>query len=162
MKIAVTGHRPGKLGNEWEGIGYYSDKIRSYLQSIINQYYEDNQLTLITGMALGVDMIWAELAIDNDLPFIAAIPCIGHEMKWSNSQQTRYHLILNHPLCDKRIITPSMYNPSVMQVRNEWMVDACDLLVGVWDGSSGGTANCVNYAMKHEKKLVLMNPDDIA
>jgi uncharacterized phage-like protein YoqJ len=164
MRIAVTGHRPGKLGDEWNGIGYYSDKIRTYLQKIINEYTQpwNPTLTCISGMALGVDMIWAELAIENDLPFVAAIPCLNQEVKWSERQKQRYHAILNHPNCEKRIITPSPYNHEVMQIRNEWMVDNCNLLVGVWDGSSGGTGNCIAYALKQKRELVLMNPEDFA
>ena len=161
MKIAATGHRPGKLGNEWDGIGIHSDKVRSFLQSIVNHYYETEQLELISGMALGVDMIWAEVAIDNGLHFIAAIPCFNQEGKWSWRQQKRYHEILNHPLCDKRIITASTYNPKVMSIRNEWMVDACDLLVGVFDGSPGGTANCIDYAIRQKRKIKVMSPNDI-
>src|SRR5882672_1645435 len=156
MKIAVTGHRPGKLGNEWDGIGYYSDSIRDYLQSVIDDVckVKEEPITLITGMALGVDMIWAELAIDNDIPFIAAIPCVGQEMKWNERQVNRYNKLVNHPLCEMFIVTPTMYNPQVMQIRNEWMEDNCDLLVAVWNGTPGGTANCVEYAKKKNKQIM--------
>ncbi|WP_188052008.1 hypothetical protein [Azospirillum sp. Sh1] len=33
-----------------------------------------------------------------------------------------------------------------MNTRNEWMVDHSDRLLALWDGSQGGTANCVRYA----------------
>jgi uncharacterized phage-like protein YoqJ len=35
-----------------------------------------------------------------------------------------------------------------MQVRNEWMVDSSDGVVALWNGTAGGTANCVRYAEK--------------
>jgi uncharacterized phage-like protein YoqJ len=35
-----------------------------------------------------------------------------------------------------------------MQRRNEWMVDRADKLVALWDGSWGGTFNCIEYARK--------------
>jgi uncharacterized phage-like protein YoqJ len=41
----------------------------------------------------------------------------------------------------------------MLQKRNEWMVDHCDLLIAVWDGSEGGTANCVRYARHHERQI---------
>lgn len=91
MKIAVTGHRPPKIGNEWDGIGYYSDRIRGFLQGVIDTCLPNEpDLTLISGMALGVDMIWAELAISNNLPLIAAVPCFGQESKWPKSSVDRY------------------------------------------------------------------------
>lgn len=39
-----------------------------------------------------------------------------------------------------------------------WMVDNCDLLIAVHDGSPGGTANCVNYANQKNKKIININP----
>ena len=35
-----------------------------------------------------------------------------------------------------------------MPTRNEYMVDLADKIIAVWDGSNGGTANCVKYAEK--------------
>jgi uncharacterized phage-like protein YoqJ len=40
------------------------------------------------------------------------------------------------------------------QRRNEFMVDAADVLAAFFDGSPGGTANCVLYASKVGKKVV--------
>jgi len=45
-----------------------------------------------------------------------------------------------------------------MQKRNEWMVDHSDYVIAVWDGSKGGTGNCVKYAIKQEKEILQLNP----
>jgi len=34
------------------------------------------------------------------------------------------------------------------------MVDLSDMVAAFWDGSSGGTGNCVRYALKVGKKMV--------
>ena len=47
-----------------------------------------------------------------------------------------------------------------MQKRNQFMVDHSNLLIAVWDGSSGGTSNCVAYAKKIGLQIVLFNPKD--
>ena len=157
VRIAVTGHRPSKLGNEWDGIGDYSDRITGTLQKIIKDHRHESTIG-ISGLALGVDMLWAELLIRNKIPFIGAVPCVGQETKWSYDQRKRYNKIINHPLCELKIITASLYQPGVMQIRNTWMVDNCDLLVGIWDGSPGGTANCIEYAKKVERKTLIFKP----
>jgi len=41
-----------------------------------------------------------------------------------------------------------------MQTRNIWMVDNCDLVLALWDGSDGGTGNCIKYANKIGKPIV--------
>jgi hypothetical protein len=35
-----------------------------------------------------------------------------------------------------------------MQIRNEWMVDHCTHVAALWDGSPGGTGNCIRYVRK--------------
>ena len=35
-----------------------------------------------------------------------------------------------------------------MMMRNRHMVERCDLLLSVWDGSPGGTGSTVHYAMQ--------------
>lgn len=53
MRIAVTGHRPDKLGNEYDGKGPISGFIISKLQEVLDTY-AGNEILPITGMALGV------------------------------------------------------------------------------------------------------------
>jgi uncharacterized phage-like protein YoqJ len=162
MKVAVTGHRPNKLNNEYDGIGPYSDHIRYHLQEVISTYtvgvHLGMNLTLISGMALGVDMIWAELAIANNIPFIAAIPCQGQHSVWPQKSKERYLDLIDHPLCTKMYISIGEYSPQKMQLRNKWMVDNCNLLVAVWDGTTGGTKNCYNYAISVNKPVLRINP----
>ena len=52
------------------------------------------------------------------------------------------------------------YSYDTMQKRNEWMVDNCTQLIGVFDGSPGGTANCLKYAKNKLKEvdITIINP----
>ena len=45
-----------------------------------------------------------------------------------------------------------------MQARNQWMVDHCQLLIAVFDGSPGGTKNCVDYALRVRREIRLIDP----
>ena len=38
-----------------------------------------------------------------------------------------------------------------MQERNIFMVDRADEILAVWNGTSGGTKNCIDYAKKQNK-----------
>lgn len=46
----------------------------------------------------------------------------------------------------------------LMQKRNEYMVDLADRVIAVWDGSKGGTANCIKYAEKVGKEIIKIKP----
>ena len=157
MTIALTGHRPNKLLYEWDGKGPISDAIFMILCQIIE---ERKPTKGISGMALGADMLWAEALIEKEVPFIAAIPCKGQEKMWPKKSQWRYNEILSSPLCTKFIVSDGGYSPYKMQKRNEWMVDNCDLLIGVHDGSNGGTYNCIQYA-KGKVETIIINPKSL-
>lgn len=165
MKIAITGHRPHKLGNDYDLTSPLIQWIRKQITSIINSYnkgeftqtYTSN-LTFITGMALGIDTLFAKIAIENNIPFIAAIPCKGHSNMWIEKSKKVYFDILQNPLCTTYFVSSDEYNSSCMQNRNIWMVNNCDLLIAVWDGTSGGTANCVKYAKSVNKEIIIINP----
>ena len=62
MRIAITGHRPNKLGNDYDLTGLLIQKIKVKLQEIIN---DKRPTHLISGMALGIDTLWAQLALEN-------------------------------------------------------------------------------------------------
>jgi uncharacterized phage-like protein YoqJ len=156
MRIAVTGHRPNKLGNEYNLNGPITTKIKLDLQRLINHL---RPFQMISGMALGVDTIWAILALENNIPLIAAIPCINQESKWPESSQKRYKEILSNPLTIIEQVSNESYSNECMQNRNIWMVNNCDLLIGVWDKTGGGTANCLKYADSIGKKVILVNLD---
>lgn len=113
---------------------------------------------MISGRALGVDTIWALLAIKHEVPLVCAVPCYGQSKKWPQKSQDVHKLIINHPNSCLVFTHEGEYNEECMQKRNEWMVNECDILVAVWDGSSGGTANCVKYARSVGKQIILIKP----
>lgn len=149
MIVAITGHRPDKLGREYGLKGPYSFYIKKELQKYISQY---NVKTLISGMALGVDSIAALLAIENKINLIAAIPCEGQEKVWPESSQKIYNDILKYDKCTKIVLSPK-YTIKCMQERNIYMVDNSDLVIAVWDGTKGGTKNCIDYALSIKKPI---------
>lgn len=146
MIIAATGHRPNKLGG-------YAPSVFDALVALAVGYIEEMKPTKgISGMALGWDMAWAQALIHCRVPFIAAIPFVGQEAVWPYQSKNHYHSLLKkaetiYPVC------PPGYAAWKMQKRNEWMVNQCDRLVALYDGTSGGTANCVGYARKKQKDI---------
>ncbi len=158
MVIAFTGHRPNKLNgyNKNDNIELINT-IEKALIPLIN----DGYTTFITGMALGVDQWAADVVLklrkQYFLKLVAAIPCIGQEKFWPHDSQVEYRRILSK--CDEIYnVSNKPYEPKCMQRRNEFMVYNADLIVAVWDGTFGGTGNCVKYAMKKCKPILVINP----
>lgn len=153
MIISGTGHRPQKLG------GFIiPNKIFNYVcktaESIIIKECPDK---IITGMALGYDTWLAQISYKLKIPFIAAVPFLGQESKWPKESQILYNKLLNMA-SEVVIVSDGGYSPQSMQVRNGWMVDHSDKILACWDGSNGGTANCISYAKSVGKEIIRINP----
>lgn len=153
MKVAVTGHRPNKLwGYDLTHLNYIKlqDKLGQVLKDIKCDY-------AISGMALGVDTIFALTALDIGIKLECAIPCLNQSKMWSKKSRDTYNEILK--LAHKvTYVSDKPYAPRCMQLRNKYMVDIADKIIAVWDGSAGGTANCVRYAEKQGKPIYRIDP----
>lgn len=156
--VAVTGHRPAKLGGfdplPTTPKGRLQQWIRDELEGRLVALQDEHGAALqaISGMALGVDQWFAEACRSLSIPFIAAIPFDGQETPWPWPARAKYAELL----ADARevvVVSGGGYGPWKMQARNRWMVDRADILLAVWDGSSGGTAHCVKYAMSQDRKI---------
>ncbi|WP_346961287.1 SLOG family protein [Clostridium sp.] len=182
MNIAFTGHRPNKLG----GYDFDNEKnrlIRFKLLEVIEDILvtrEDINFHFICGGAIGVDQFafhvcnkLKERCNPNTIAITTeiAIPFLDQPSKWYGADKFRYEFhkkiadkvtyvdMLNNYIIEDYIA--GGYYPAKMQQRNKYMVDNCDILIAVWDGSKGGTVNCVNYAKKLGKKNIYINPKDI-
>jgi O-acetyl-ADP-ribose deacetylase (regulator of RNase III) len=71
---------------------------------------------------------------------------------WKDHQKTA--LRDTWAYAEKTSVLAPAYDVSIYQRRNERMVDLSDMVAAFWDGSSGGTGNCVRYAQKVGKKMV--------
>lgn len=139
MIIAGTGHRPDKLG------GYDPHTIRKVLtfaEAVLRHYQPS---TVITGMAQGWDMALAQASINLNIPFHAYVPFIGQEQVWPSATRLYYKALLQHAQ-HVIICSPGGYSKQAMQIRNQRMIDECELLLALWNGSSGGTGNAITYA----------------
>lgn len=165
-----TGHRPDKLG------GYdmknptmlkLRDKLLEIIEILIN---EEGVNRFISGGALGSDQcaFWCVHMMKKNYPDttnIVAIPFLNQDKIWTADQKHWYKKMLN--LADEVINVEEAegykadkdtsfgeFSPIKMQKRNEYMVDKSNTLIAVYDGSKGGTENCVRYASRNQKGMM--------
>ncbi len=145
-----TGHRPKNLPwryNE-KGLKFFitKHKLKKIIKSVILSGYNH----FITGMALGIDILCAEIVLQykNKYPHIlleCAIPCKNQTQKWGKDSIKRYNKIFQS--ADKiTYVSNSNYYNGCMQKRNKYMVDNSDLIIAVFNGNSGGTKQTIDYA----------------
>lgn len=173
--IALTGHRPNRLG----GWGIHTPAYQ-HLQRDLEAFIEIELATHDTivghsGMALGADSVWAKalLAMRAKYPgrvyLHAQIPTRTQARRWRESDAvTFWHETIN--TADRVTVYGTLdavesggpqVNTivSLMHMRNRGMVDCADLLLAIHDGGASGTGKTVDYARKTDTEVRVVHPD---
>ncbi len=167
MKLAITGHRPNKLGNDFTFTNPIIVKVRREIIDTIMAYKSRmrvnpttgdyaRDLVLVSKIATGMEQLFVQIAIEFRIPFIAAIPYSNQEAEWGKSRKEQYRSLLGKAQ-NIHVASPHYYQSCILQC-DRWMIDNCDLLIVVWDGTKGGTANCVTYAKSIDKPIIYIKP----
>ncbi len=151
--MAFTGHRPNKLGG-YKKNNPMQRKVRLHMREHLKRTRPG---AVISGLAVGIDQ-WAAIeALFLGIPVIGAVPFVGQQSRWPDQAQREYEAIV--ACCTHiHVVCSGGYHPEKMQIRNRWMVDHCTALTGYWNGTTGGTYNCLEYAWSISRELFLFNP----
>jgi len=163
MIVAITGHRPEKLGTA-QFSGYAPENpLRAWVKARLREQLRLRKpfkpFYAISGMALGVDQDFCEICIELGVPFIAAVPFIGQERQWPLQSRERYRELLAQAY-DIEIVCPGGYERWKMLARNEWLCEHSNVLLAVFDGSPGGTASTVLCAHRLGREVIRINPNE--
>lgn len=165
--LTVTGHRPNKINKDlysWKSpisrtyINFFMNYIRDYVE-------ENGPTTCRSGMALGVDTMFAiaTLRLKKEgypVKLEACIPCMGQEKMWTEPGKALYQKILEEADFLTKV-SDEPYNHTCMQDRNEYMVNGCSNVLAIWDGTQGGTGNCVEYAESQNVPVDIFHPKQV-
>ena len=157
-----TGHRPQSLpwGYNESGLAFilFKNKLKKAIKSAIADGFNH----FISGMALGVDMLAAELVLElkkkhPNIILECAIPCKNQSCKWQSDSVDRYNAILEQ--ADKvTMVSDTNYFNGCMQKRNKYMIDKSERVIAVFNGTPGGTAQTIESAKKAGREVVIIKP----
>lgn len=159
---AFTGHRPQKLSFGLNEEDARCTALKEELRKqIINLVENENVTHFISGMALGVDLMAAEIVLDLKVSYPgitleSAIPCETQAVKWTVSQRERYYDIASQ--CDKETMLQNHYSRDCLDKRNHYMVDHANFILAVWNGKPSGTGRTVTYAREKQRAVIVIDP----
>lgn len=165
MRIVITGHRPSKLPGGYDPQHPKNIAIRNWLKERLEEREAIHgwpYITVATGMALGVDQMMANVCIDMNTPFIAFVPCANQDKVWPAHAKQQYNIILE-AAAEIVQVTHGPYTHNCMNKRNlamrDWALkDEHSLLLAVWTGAPGGTANMIGDCRLRGMNITQMDP----
>jgi hypothetical protein len=148
MILCITGHREERCDES---------KVREYIRRELEQTRPD---FTTCGMANGTDLWSAAESIDLGIGVICAKPWTTHRPRRSDKELYEF---VERSAAEVYIVAQTNTFPGnwCYQLRNIWMVDRSNEVLGIWDGTpKGGTFNCLEYARKDtEKPYKYIHPD---
>lgn len=107
---------------------------------------------VILGLAIGFDTAVAIACVELQIPFVAAIPFDEQARFWQPNQKRAYEVLLGKA---ERVWKPTgVVGNACYFVRNNYIVDNSDLLLGFVVRKEGGSAYTWDYAAKKQKRRV--------
>jgi len=181
IRIGFSGHRPNKLGGyNWDAP--LNQRIRKNVEvqvvDIINQNPKETKFVFEFGGALGFDQfcfdvvfkikeLYAHTNPEIEITLELAIPFFNQYKVWTNLEDVQRYLLQKKiadivtyvdKLGDYKVkgATAGKYKFEKMQKRNEYIDNNVDILIAMWDGSDGGTKNCIDYAKEIGLNIIRM------
>lgn len=142
--MVITGHRSEKIAD-----------VRRVREAVRASLIEARPSIVVCGMANGFDLYAGHEACNLGIDVWAVKPWKGHKPR--KGDEHLYNAITMFAAKVVDVSDSEVYTgPWLYQKRNEWMVDQGTHILAYWDGSSGGTKNCLDYN-RRKKKLPVRN-----
>ena len=153
VTCSLTGHRPQKFPWGYDETHIRCVDLKNRLETAMEKAILENGYNhFISGMALGSDIFFAEIALklkakypEQKITLECAIPHRNQEGRFSDAYKKRYHDIVSKS--DKITVISERYTRSCLMDRNKYMVDNSSLLFAIYSlDEKGGTYNTIKYA----------------
>lgn len=175
MVVGFTGHRPDKLFGSYDLENPKVRVLKEKLEKELVELIEKGATVFVSGGALGFDQV-AFMTVHGlkekypGIKNILAIPFEKQAKAWRSKKDVARYEKMKEKADEvvyvdcvdgykpKGSVEAGDYSAAKMQLRNQYMVDKSNVIIAAWDGSSGGTKNCVDYAKKEKKDIIRLDP----
>ncbi|MGE3620578.1 MAG: RNase H family protein [Acidimicrobiia bacterium] len=161
--VVVAGHRPPELG------GYDPNPVAAGVATRLGEALAalrdlHPDLTVLSGLRLGAELLGARAALDLGLPLVAVLPYPEPDRPWPAESRRRFAEVVG---AAERTITLDGREPSSKQAagmalarRDAWLARNADGAVLVWDGEDDLVGRLVRSFEDHlgDEGVLLVRP----
>lgn len=151
-KVMITGHRKF---SEPETL-WLQKELRKTAKRLASFHGLEE---IITGMALGADTMWAQIALELNTPFAAYVPFEAQADTWPEADRKLWRE-LREKASREEVIGPH-FSVGYLHARNDAMIRDSDLCVAALRQSEtrGGTVSAVKKVRALNKPLIIVDPE---
>ena len=153
MRVALTWHRPQRLGLPEDVCDIVWDILETWLmKELVELHKESDELVGYCGMASGCDILFGYILsavkdVESNIKLSCVLPCKNY-----NSSNKYYQEIKE--TADEWIELSDKFYKGCDNVRDQYMIDHCDVLIAIWDDNkSGGVWSTIRKLKRQERKL---------
>lgn len=153
MRIGITGHQEldDSMGWSW---------VRAEIDKVLGQV--TGSVIGVTSLAVGADQVFAHAILQGGGSIEVIIPFRGYEMRFDAGRERQEYLNLLANAAHKVTLRKEDTDEQAYLEAGRRVTDVSDLLIAVWDGKPaeglGGTGDIVEYAKRHGKRIIHINP----
>lgn len=166
FRIGCTGHRKLPPNTEKYVYNWFRDQLE-----VAQRVH--GMITGISGMAINTDQLFARAILELKMTLIAAVPFRGQEAKWPAHLKRQYFDLLDKCQIIYYVDTlegyqipgvkDGVYDPRKYKMRDQWMVDNSDIMLGVFDRrrKRSGTGMTLRLAKEQKKQGMVLYLDKL-
>ena len=152
-----TGPRRPRLPMEGNELSAEIAALKVNIRAAVSEAYYDGFRFFMNGMADGFDLFAAEIVLElkaelEDIALVAVLPYSEAYKNHSAAVKKRLESVIEK--ADAVISLSEKHIPGCEHSRNKYMVDNSSRIIGYYNGLSGGTAHCWNYAVENGLETV--------
>ena len=135
--VVVLGHKPTELGG-YGDTNPVALAVKGRLHDILVAKAQiERNLTVVSGLRLGAEMLGAEAAVEAGLPLVVVLPYPDPQSVWPAASQARFSALVDQAaevvVLQKRVPATKQQAGAALARRDAWLARNVDEAVLVWD-----------------------------
>lgn len=164
--LAFTGLKPHKMPFGFDEDSPACISLKEMIKKSLIELIENENVTrFISSVSMGIEMICAEIVLElkREYPYLELEAAVTHKeqsLLWPDKYRERYDAILEQ--CVYINLSSDEYMEGLIEKRNKYMINKCDLILAIWNEKSGVIGDFMSYALKRKKQIIIIDPYEFA
>lgn len=161
-ECCIVGHQPTNLRFGYSENDERCIRLKDSLEEEIKKLIQDGVSHFMCPMNIGAEIYAAEIIerLQDEgasVTITAVLPFETQASDWSENDRDRFFEVIRR--CSEETRTSSSYDDACIAKNIDFMINASDYLIAVWNGKPGNIEYAVCKAKQKNIPIIEINPD---